>query len=211
MKTIPSIISVLALSTGLYAEEPHSAKIVNIEAKLQPTPDYQAKGPSSKKVEVRDWIEIEAEVLVHTSDPSGYIPELKVNWYAAVKDKVKKKTTGHEFSVKLMGDSTYKNISTKNGKVYLSAYIEPRVLERYLGDSHIRLSDFTAFAMTLSGEGLKVDEKTKQVPFMSTVKTGGAWWDNWKYDYLVESIRSKSKTPFSMMWIDRYPAEKVVQ
>ncbi len=223
MKTPLALISMLALSAGLYAENanesnPHFAKIVDIEAKRQVTPNYQAKGPDSKEFEAREWYEIEAEIKLVTTDPSGVIPELKAHWYAVIADKVGKKTKGQEWPVLLSGESTYKNVRVKDGTVFLSAYVEPGTLKRYLGDGYLRKSDFKAFkafAITLSGEGLNVDKTTKRLPAKSTDKAENSekpWWDNWgNRDYNRESIVAKSQTPFSMMWIDRYPAEKVVQ
>ena len=100
MKALLPIIPVLALSAGLQAETAketspyHAAKIVNIEAKLHETPEFQVKGLENKDQEVRQWLEIEAEIEIKRNKSgkiSDTLPELKANWHAMVKDKVTKK------------------------------------------------------------------------------------------------------------------------
>ena len=216
MKTSLALVSLLALSAGLHANETptkvaHAAKIVNIEAKIQRTPDFEANGLEAKKFRPREWVEIEAEVEVKTSNPTGYIPALQAEWSAVVmKDNPNRKVKGQPkaFPYKLSGVSEFKNIRTKDGKVFLSAYIEPHTLTQFFGDGRINLRDFTGFALKLTGDDLMPQNDKRPGVMMSTVKGGEKFLEEWKYDYSDEGIVAKSKSPFAMMWIDRYPAEK---
>ena len=207
MKALLPIIPVMALITGLQAEVKnetgpyHAVQIANIEAKFHDTAQFQVKGLENKDQDVRQWVEIEAELDIITNKTGGLSPtldELKVNWHAMVKDKVTKKDKKVDLSVKLMGVSTYKNVRLEDGKLYLNAFIEPDTLERYFGDGRIRPNDFK-FAVTLHGEGIRVFGDQSDA------------WNNWQGKYLDEAIVAKSKTPFALLWLDRYPAEKIVQ
>lgn len=215
MKAILPIIPVIALISGLQADEAapkatskHFANIVDIEAKFQPTPNFQARGPGAKEVDPRTWLEIEAELELKTIDPSGYIPQLEANWYAIVYEEDPK--TKQKKPVQLTGTSVFKDIRVrKDGKAFISAYIEPKTLEHYFGDNRMSVRrDFQAFAVTLSGKDLFIDKKTGQGPFMATDKQETKWWSNWKDNYVSDSIVAKSKTPFKLMWLDRYPTEQ---
>ena len=207
MKALLPIIPAIALISGLQAEKDkevapyHAVQIANIEAKFHDTPEFQVKGLENKDQDVRQWVEIEAELDIITNKTGGLprtLPELKVNWHAMVKDKVTKKDKKVDLSVKLMGVSTYKNVRLEDGKLYLNAFIEPDTLERYFGDGRMRANDFK-FGVTLHGEGIKV--------FGEKAET----WNNWQGKYLDQAIVAKSKTPFALLWLDRYPAEKLVQ
>jgi len=220
MKPFNSVIALLVLSTGLHAAEPakepvHAARIVKIETNVVKTPEFQAKGVAAKEMEARQWIEIEAEVDVKTSDPSGYIPQLHANWYAVVMQpnpRKGEKGQPKELPVKLMGSTVFKDIRAKDGKVYLSAYIEPKTLERYLGDDQVRINtDFKAFALKLTGDGLMTKDGADKGLVMTTSKEDGIkWLDEWSNrEYSYDGIVAKCKTPFALINIDRYPPEKV--
>ena len=211
MKTIISNIAVLALATGLHASEQakepmHAVKIVGIEANLVKTPQFLAKGVPNKDLEARQWLEIEAEVEVKTSDPSGYIPALQAEWFVMVKQEIEGQSKAFPF--KLEGVSKYKDIRTKDGKIYLSAYIEPKTLERFFGDGRLRESDFKSLALKLSGEGLMSGGRTAICTNEDFAKM---LQGDWKFDYSDSGIVPKSKTPFALINIDRYPTEETGQ
>ena len=209
MKAIINIIAGLALCTGLYANEQakepaHAVNIVSLEANIVRTPNFEAKGVERKEMEARRWLEIEAEVEVKTSDPSGYIPALQAEWHVVVMQEMPGKKV--EVPFKLSGISHYKDVRAKDGKVYLSAYVEPKTLERFFGDDRIRpRSDFKTIALKLSGEGVMTKGRTA----LSTDEKIGPMLTDWKHDYSDSAIVSKSKTPFALIAIDRYPEEKV--
>ena len=109
MKTLLALIFAFATVPAVVAQQPaHRAKIIKIEGQLQQTPDFQVSGPKDKTTNPRHWIEIEAEIEVQTTDPSGFIPELEARWYAVIMDKSSKKP------VRLSGKTTFKNLRTKD-------------------------------------------------------------------------------------------------
>ena len=200
MKTITVITLGLALAAGLHAAEPaHRAKILNIEGQAQKTPQFQVNGPQGKAVKPREWIEIEAEVEVETTDPSGFIPELEASWFAVILDRNKK-------PVRLLGRTVFKNVSTSEKKVFLSAYIEPETLERITGDPRPGEREIEGYALTLSGPGI-AEGKHAEGLAMASAKEESKWWAEWKHESLDGLIIPKSKTPFASLWTDRYPAE----
>ena len=139
---------------------------------------------------------------VETTDPSEFIPELTANWFAVIKDK-------NGRSYRLDGETVFKNVRTSDKRVFLSAYIEPDTLERITGKKRPSERDVEAFALTLSGPGILNDEKYGKDLVKATEHEGNKWWAEWKHGTLSDLIVSKSKTPFSTLWIDRYPSEKV--
>ena len=204
MKTILAIFLSLAMALGLNAAEPtHRAKILKIEGQAQQTPEFQFSGPRDKSTKPRHWIEIEAEVEVETTDPSGFIPELEASWFAVIMDKHRKKP------VRLLGKTTFKNIRTADGKVHLSAYIEPDTLERLTGSSRPSDNDIEGYALTLSGPGIVSEGRHGEGLTMATAEKEAKWWTTWKDQSLDGLIIPKSKTPFASLWTDRYPTEKV--
>lgn len=206
MKILPLTILSLTAVIGLNAAEPvHRAKILRIEGQTQQTPEFQVSGPKDKSTKPRFWIEIEAEIEVETTDPSGYIPELEAQWYAVIKDKNDK----GDKAVRLIGKTTFKNIRTADKKVYLSAYIEPDTLERLTGSTRPNENDIEGYALKLSGPGIFTEGRHGEGLVKATAKEEAQWWDVWKNESLEGLIVPKSRAPFAPLWTDRYPTEKV--
>lgn len=205
MKTLATFISALiCLSFIEAAEISHRAKIIKITSEIQQTPQFQVSGIKDKAVVPRYWLEIEAEIEVETTDPSGYIPELEAKWFAVIIDKSKEKPE----SVRLLGTTTFKNLKTKNKNVMISAYIEPDVLEKLTGSNKPSQRDIEAIALTISGPGIVNEGRHEAGLMKATAKEEAKWWIEWKNANLDDVIVAKSKTPFAPLWTDRYPAEK---
>lgn len=203
MKTLAIFIfTVICLSSIEAAEIVHRAKIIKITSEIQQTPEFQVSGTKNKSVEPRYWLEIEAEVEVETTDPSGFIPQLEARWFAVILDKTSEK------SVRLQGTTVFKNLKTKNKKIFLSAYIEPETLEKLTGKDKPSDSDIEALALTISGTGIVSEGRHAPGLVMATDKEESKWWLEWKNVSLDGMIVAKSKTPFAPLWTDRYPAEK---
>lgn len=203
MKTLLALMTILAMcGNSAHAEVAHRAKIIDIEGEAQQTPEFQIRGPKAKAIEPRDWIEIEAEVEVETTDPSGFIPELEARWFAVIMDKHTNKP------VRLMGKTTFKNIRTEDKKIFLSAYIEPDTLERLTGSTRPRERDIEGFALVLSAPGLVKEGPHGKGLVMATAEETSKWWETWMHESLEGLIVPKSRTPFASLWTDRYPTEK---
>jgi len=197
-------LGALLLLGAACADEPaHRARIVAIQVANQQTPEYQVSGPRDKSTKPRNWIEIEAEIEVETTDPSGFIPDLEAKWFAVVIDRHTKKP------VRLRGESRYKNINTKDGKVFVSAYIEPDTLERLTGRSKPRDSDIEGYALVLSGSGIVRAGKYAADLVKATAEEKSEWWSQWTQTTLDNMIVPKSRTPFAPLWTDRYPTEDI--
>lgn len=204
MKMI-SFLASCALVTSSFAQSEkvvHRAAVEDIEALVQQTPQFEVVGPREKRIDPRFWIEIEAEIEVETTDPSGFIPALTANWYAVLRDHTTEK------SLMLTGKSEFQNIRTDTGKAFLSAYIGPDTLERFTGEEKANLSDVEAFAVVLSGPGLASEGRYAEDLYKATAKENTKWWSNWKNASKPGLIEAKKDTPFAILWTDRYPTEK---
>lgn len=194
-------------STQKPVEEPaHRAKILELKGQIQKTPELQFRGPKNKPAKQRDWIEIEAEVEVETTDDSGFIPELEASWFAVINDK-----HNNDKPVRLLGKTTFKNINTSNGNVFLSAYIEPDTLERFTGKARPNERDIEGFALTLSGPGIITKAPHDRGLTKATAEEESKWWLSWKHESFDHFIIPKSKTPFAPLWTDYYPTEKIAE
>ncbi len=203
MKTLATIIfAIISLPCTEAAEVMHRAKIIKITSQIQQTPQFQFSGTKEKQVDPRYWLEIEAEIEVETTDPSGFIPELEAKWFAVILDKSTNK------SVRLLGSTVFQNLRTKDKKVFISAYIEPDTLEKFTGKDKPTDSDIEAIALTISGNGIVSDGRHTQGLTKATAEEAANWWLKWENVSLDGMILSKSKTPFAPLWTDRYPAEK---
>jgi hypothetical protein len=204
MKKISTIIFALAFIAGVQAQEPaHRAKIEELDGEIVRTPDYVISTPIDKVPDRRYWLEIEAEIEMETTDPSGFIPELEARWFVVIKDKYSGKP------VRLLGKATFKNLRASDRKVYLSAYIDPDTLERLTGSSRPSENDIEAYALAISGPGILADGRYKAGLTVATAEKQAKWWEEWEHKSIEGAILPKSKTPFAPLWTDRYPAEKL--
>lgn len=202
MNILATLLISAAIVGTLNSPKPvHRAKILGISTQTQQTPQFQHSGPRDKSTKPRNWLEIEAEVEVETTDPSGFIPQLEAKWFAVILDKYSKKP------VRLTGSATFKNIRTTGRKVFLSAYIEPDTVERLTGKTKLSENDIEGFALTLSGPGFVTDGKYGLGLAMATAEENSRWWLEWKHQSLEAMIVPKSQTPFAPLWTERYPAE----
>lgn len=205
MKAITTLILTLTMISTIEAQQSvHRAKILKIEGMSQQTPEFQVSGPRDKSTNPRFWIEIEAEIEVETTDPSGFIPELEAQWFTVILDKHSKKP------VRLLGKTTFKNLRTKDKKIFISAYIEPDTLERLTGSSKPSDNDIEGYALTISGAGIVTDGRHGEGLSMATAEKDAKWWITWQGQSLDGFIVPKSRTPFAPLWTDRYPTEKAV-
>lgn len=184
------------------AEPPHRVKIREIRTEIQETPRFEVAGVKDKPFDPRYWLEIEAELEVETKAPDGFIPELRSNWFAIVLPKGEPKVK------MLTGEVTFRNVRTKGGTAYISAYIGPDTLEKLTGADRPREGDIEAVALTVSGPNIINEGPHKAGLEAATAKEDTRWWTQGTYKTVPEAIVAKSQTPFAPLWSDRYPAEK---
>jgi len=204
MKTLVNVLFSAALAvTACSAAEPmHRAKIVKVSAQIQQTPQFQFNGPKDKTYTRRYWVEIEAEIEIETTDPTGYIAEMEAKWFAVLMDKHSHKP------VRLLGTVKFKNLRAAERRAYLSAYIDPDTIERITGKARASESDLKGVALMLSGPGIDTAGRLAEGLAKASSEEKGKWWVDWKDPDLPGLIVAKSMTPFAVLWTDRYPIEK---
>ena len=183
-------------------EVAHRVKIAKIETQIQQTPRFEAAGVKDKQFEPRYWLELEAELEVETTDPSGFIPELQTSWFAIIKDD----RTGKP--VQLTGKVAFRDVRTKDKKAYVIAYISPDTLEKITGKSRPGEGDVEAVALVVSGSGIVSDGRHAAGLQKATAEEDSKWWSSGRYQTMEGLIVAKGKTPFAPLWSDRYPFEK---
>lgn len=160
-----------------------------------------AAGKRDKTVDPRYWMEIEAELEVETVPKDGFIPELRTNWYAIFKDKKSGKP------VNVTGEVVYRDVRTKSGKAFVIAFISPDTLEKLTGKEEPNERDVESVALVVAGNGIIHTGKHAEGLQKATEKEESKWWTSDKYEKMPGLIMAKSKTPFSLLWTDRYPVE----
>lgn len=176
---------------------------------MQDTPEFQVNGPRDKPRKPKGWLEIEAEVEVETTDPSGVIPEMKAEWFAVIMDHAKRSDNPKPSPVRLTGVVTYRNVDTEKRGIYLSAYVEPSLLKRLTLKPRPSDNDIEGLAVRVSGPGFVTTGKYGEEAVMANAKEETKWWDKWTRATLQEGIVPKSQTPFAPLWTDYYPTEKI--
>ncbi len=170
---------------------PGGIKINGVEMEAQKTPEFQASGVSSKKVpNPREWLEIEVEFEVDKVDPrDGVLSELLFRYYVGIKDE-------RGQNIVLTGDVTHVNVM--GGEDYYSVmYIAPSTMGKLTGD--LRRVD----PGSVKAHGVEIFYNGVLVGKESSTKT-----DFWTTMPSQPGLLSKDKTPFALLWIDRYPEIK---
>ena len=183
-------------------EVAHRIEIKDLDSQVQQTPTIQVDGVKDKPVKPRYWLEIEAELEVETTDPSGYIPEISTKWYAIIKDDRTRKP------IMVTGEFSFLEIRAKDKTAFVSAFIAPDTLEKITGKEKITEGDIESIALVVSGSGVMNTERHAPGLQMATSEQDSNWWSSGKYQTQGKSILSKAETPFSLLWTDRYPRVK---
>ena len=166
-------------------------KIKKVEFEAQQTPNFQAQNVKDKKVpNPREWLELEVEFEVDKVSPrDAVVPELLFRYYIGFLDESNKPIT-------LTGDVTHVNVI--GGEEYYSAvYVAPSLLGKITGDFR-RLDKGKVKAI-----GVEI--------YYNGVLVGGYSSNNnkfWETSATQAGVLSREKTPFALLWIDRYPEVK---
>lgn len=167
-------------------------KIKGVEKEAQKTPNFQAGDVSNKKVpNPREWLEIEVEFEAARVKPSdGVLGEVLFRYYVGM-------TTENGSGIVLTGDVTHVNVI--GGEEYFSSvYVAPSTMGKITGDyRRVDMGSVKAVGVEIYYNGVLVGKET------STGK------DFWATMQSMPGILSKEKTPFALLWIDRYPEVKV--
>jgi len=202
MKTLVSLfLAVLAVSASAEEKVQHRVAIRKLGVQFQQTPQYQVDGVREKDVRPRYWLELEAELDVETTDPTGFIPELRTKWFVVIFGPDTK-------PVRLDGEVVYQNVRAIDGKAHVIAFIGPDVLEKLTGEERPNESDIDSTALLVSGPGIRTDDDHKEGLQKATGEKDYEWWIKWSHKVASNQILAKSQTPFAPLWSDRFPREK---
>lgn len=172
-----------------------AVKVTTGKASFDDLQSPSFSGGKQKTFKMKDWLEIETKVkvLMSPEPKSKTCDRLTVKWYIAVKDPDKANTM-----LLLTRDITHVNIPL-NEDVYCSVYLSPASIKRLTGSDRAGKNAVEAVGFEIIVNGEKVAEDTTRF------KPG--WW-NAADDRIARSdavpLLSKSETPFSNMWWDRY-------
>ncbi|MDF1816117.1 MAG: hypothetical protein P1V20_28205 [Verrucomicrobiales bacterium] len=170
--------------------KPGGVKIKGVEKQAQKTPNFQAGDVSTKKVpNPREWLEIEVEFEVDGASPrDGVLSELLFRYYVGMKDE-----RGNP--VALTGDANYVNVIA--GEEYYSAmYVPPSTLGKITGEfRRFNANSVAAVGVEIFYNGVLVGKESNAGDFWTKMPTQAG-------------VLSREKTPFALLWIDRYPEVK---
>lgn len=192
---ILAVVLLSGLAVSAYAQQqvmvkPGGVKIKGVEKQAQKTPNFQAGGVDTKKIpNPREWLEIEVEFEVDGASPrDGVLPELLFRYYVGMKDE-----RGN--NIALTGDANYINVIA--GEEYYSAmYVPPSTLGRITGEfRRFNVNSVLAVGVEIYYNGVLVGKESSAGDFWTKMPTQAG-------------VLSREKTPFSLLWIDRYPEVK---
>lgn len=185
--------AVAALLTG--AAFAQQAKVTGEKPVFDDLPSPEYSGGKQKSFKPKDWLEIEAKLRISLSPepPSKTCEKLTVKWYVAVKNPEKSGTF-----LLLTKDIDHVN-APLDEDIYCSVYISPASIKRLTGSDRGGKScvEYVGYEVLINGE--KVASETSK---------GSVGWWNTASNKISRSdtvpLLSKSETPFSTMWWDRY-------
>lgn len=164
-----------------------AVKVKKIEYDVQPTPLFQTGGGvKSKKVpRQKSWLEVEVEFEVKAGNKEGVVNDLQFRYYIALK--------GPEGTKMLVGDVNHVNM-LEGDKLFSVVYISPATLGKVTGKYRdFQKSAVNAVAVEVSYNGRVIGGES----------TGGSgrWWEGLSAE---QGVLPKGKTPFALLWLDRY-------
>ncbi len=179
-----------ALAQDRLAPTQVEAKIENIKAIIQKTPEFQATVSDSKKdPRRREWLEVEVEFETKSNSPIGIVPEVLVQYYVAVE--------GAGRQIQVLSDSyTYTNV-VDGEESFVVVYVSPYSLARVNGEmGGFKLRDVKALGVEILFNGRVVAEGAEGLR--------ERWWTQTQAPRKGGLLSPKEQTPFSLLWIDRY-------
>lgn len=198
MKALISTFSVFAVmlaiasSASAQAWSPNDGKIGKINVEIQQTPQFPAGNVKDKRIpSPRNWVEIEVEFeLSDRVIEADFVDKVMLRYYIVVR--------GDSESHLMTGDVTHVNVPT-GGDVFSCAYVPPSALTRVMGKrSTVTSSSIQAVGVAIFVNGVEIARGATGQP--------EGWWLQTQLQQGT-GVLAKSKTPFSIMWLDRYADE----
>lgn len=200
MRTLASSLAMIICSAALWlpgradAQAEHRIRAIGIGHTMQQIPEFSVSGPRTTTFVPQQWLQIEVELDIQTTSPTGYVDRLEVEYFVAVTDATTKRT------VLLTDRLVYLEANANERRVFVSAYVSPASLARVTGSRRPRVSDISAVAAVVTGSGVREPAEAS---------TGGPR-DWWKAEGLARQqglVLPRSRTPFAPLWWDRYPRD----
>ncbi|GAA5481506.1 Amuc_1102 family pilus-like protein [Haloferula sargassicola] len=191
----PLLAMALAAVFGLAGmAQAQRAKADVAEPTFDALPSPQFEGTKNKSFKPKDWLEVEAGITIpamsREQDEIGFIDEVTVKWYVAVKDKATRK------NVLLTTDLNHINVPVGE-EFYSSVYISPNTLKRLTGADRASKGAIEVVALEVLVNGQKVGE--------ATTKFDSGWWNAGSLSRTDQfPLLNKYQTPFKNFWWDRY-------
>ena len=191
--TTAASVSAIAMFAGTALGQATKVEVEKPVFDDLPSPDIQIS--KSKSFKPKDWLEIETKLKVsmRPEPATKTCDKLTVKWYIAIKNPEKSGTF-----LLLSKEVTHVNIPLDED-VYASIYLSPASIKRITGTDKggKNAVEYVGFEVLVNGE--KVAQETN--------KGQPAWW-NAASDKISRSeavpLLTKSETPFSLFWWDRY-------
>jgi len=184
----------LMASTGVAQQGQPAVKVKKIEYDVQPTPVFATGGGvKSKKVpRQKSWLEVEVEFEVKAGNKDGVVNDLQFRYYIAV--------AGADGTKLLMGDVTHVNM-VEGDKLFSVVYVSPATLGKLTGK-------YTGFQKSaIKSVAVEISYNGRVIGGESTAGSG-RWWESLSAE---QGVLTKGKTPFALLWIDRYADVKEVR
>ncbi len=186
----------VALSAGLLlapdslraqGENAWKAKVIY---EMQQTPELSFSGAKKKRTDPLEWLEVEVAFVPELKTPQQgppFIDNVEVRYFILLQGGEKDQILTHTVS--------HRNVPLKT-TCYSSAYLPPLVMARQVGKTKATLADVRAVAVEIhhGGDMVGFDHKGFQ--------RNGQWRAG---DQVQDLIRSINKTPFALLYPDRYP------
>ena len=172
-----------------------TAKVLGEKPVFDDLPSPEFSGGKQKSFKPKDWLEIETKLKISLSpEPNSKTCEkLTVKWYVAVKNPEKSGTF-------LLLTKEIEHVNAPlDEDVYCSVYVSPASIKRLTGSDKGGKGavEYVGYEVLINGEKVASDTNKGKV----------GWWTA-ASDKIARSetvpLLTKSETPFSTMWWDRY-------
>ena len=187
-----TLAGVFLMTTTMVVAQNPTFKVKKLETEVQPTPLFEAGGGvKSKRVpSQKSWLEVEVEFEVtKAGNKEGIVANALFRYYIAIqgKDGVKM----------LTGDVNHVNL-LEGDKLFSVVYVSPTSLGKITGDYRkFQASAVKGVAVEIIVNGIVVGGKSDG--------PSGKWWQSGAMTASQgKGVLSKEKTPFALLWMDRY-------
>lgn len=177
----------LVASTVVAQQGQPAVKVKKVSFDMQPTPVYEVSGGvKSKKVpRTKNWLEVEVEFEVKAGNKEGIVADLQFRYYIAIK--------GEDGTRMLMGDVNHVNM-LEGEKLFSVVYVSPTTLGKLTGKYRgFQPSSIESVAVEVSHNGRVIGGES--------TRGSGRWWEQLSAE---QGVLPKGKTPFALLWMDRY-------